>query len=195
MKLRAVIVDDEPLARERLRRLLAEDEAIDVVAECRNGKETIAELKTEKVDLLFLDIQMPAGGGFEVIDEVGVRHMPATVFVTAYEQYAIQAFKVHAIDYLTKPIEKERLHETLERAKARIAGEAALQTQEQLTTALEALRAATPPMRGETAHEWGTQIVKFVGGLPVPDPLRSLVGCCAARSADALPGSCRTDPC
>jgi two-component system, LytTR family, response regulator len=140
MKLRAVIVDDEPLARERLRRLLAEDEGIDVVAECRNGKETIARLKTEKVDLLFLDIQMPAGGGFEVIDAVGVRHMPPTVFVTAYEQYAIQAFKVHAIDYLTKPIETERLRETLDRAKARIAGEAALQTQEQLAAALDALR-------------------------------------------------------
>jgi two-component system, LytTR family, response regulator len=140
MRLRTLIADDEPLARERLKLMLADEPGIDVVAECRNGKETIAALKTEKIDLMFLDIQMPAGGGFEVIDAIGVQNIPPTVFVTAYQQFAIRAFSVHAIDYLTKPIEQERFCETLRRAKARIAGDAALQTQEHLTAALDALR-------------------------------------------------------
>jgi two-component system LytT family response regulator len=143
MRLRTVIADDKPLARERLKLLLSEDDAIDLVAECRNGKETITSLKADKIDLMFLDIQMPAGGGFEVIDAVGVHHIPPTVFVTAYHEFAIKAFSVHAIDYLTKPIQPERFRETLRRAKARIAGDAALQTQEQLMAALDALRNGT----------------------------------------------------
>ncbi len=140
MMLRTAIADDEPLARERLKLLLSEDDAIEVIAESRNGKETITQLKAQKIDLLFLDIQMPSGGGFEIIDTIGLRNMPPTVFVTAYQEYAIKAFAVHAIDYLTKPVDQERLRETLRRAKSRIAGDAALQTQEQLAAALDALR-------------------------------------------------------
>ncbi len=143
MRLRTAIADDEPLARERLKMLLSEDDGVEVVAELKNGKETITQLKAAKIDLLFLDIQMPSGSGFEVIETIGLRNMPPTVFVTAYQEYAIKAFAVHAIDYLTKPIEQVRLHETLRRAKSRIAGDAALQTQEQLATALAALRGAT----------------------------------------------------
>ena len=140
MTLKTVIADDEPLARERLKLLLSHDVDIDVVAECRNGKETIARLKSAPADLLFLDIQMPGGSGFDIINAIGLPHMPPTVFVTAHHEFAVKAFAVEAIDYLTKPIEPARLLETLVRVKARVAGKTALLTQQQLSQALAALQ-------------------------------------------------------
>ncbi len=102
MKLRTVIADDEQLARKLLRELLSTDTSIEVTAECRNGAELISLLKSEAVDLLFLDIQMPGGTGFEVMEQIGAARMPPTVFVTAHNEYAVRAFEVHALDYLTK---------------------------------------------------------------------------------------------
>ena len=139
MKLRTIIADDEPLARERLRFLLSSDNEICLVGECRNGRETVATLKERRIDVLFLDIQMPGRGGFEVLEQVGPAHMPVTVFVTAHNQYAIRAFDVHALDYLTKPVEPERLQATLGRVKERVASSAALSNQEQLKSVLESL--------------------------------------------------------
>jgi len=139
MKLTTIIADDEPLARERLRFLLSGDEEICVVGECRNGREVIAALKERRIQVLFLDIQMPGRGGFEVIEQVGPAHMPVTVFVTAHNQHAIRAFEVQALDYLTKPVEPERLQATLARVKERVASSAALSNQEQLKSALESL--------------------------------------------------------
>jgi two-component system, LytTR family, response regulator len=136
MRLKALIADDEPLARERLRFLLSSDEEIEIAGECRNGREVIAALKERKIDVLFLDIQMPGRGGFEVVEQVGSAHMPVTVFVTAHNQYAVRAFEVHALDYLTKPIELERMQATLVRVKERIASQTALMTQEQLKSVL-----------------------------------------------------------
>src|SRR5580658_3121757 len=129
MKLTTIIADDEPLARERLRFLLSSDEEIFVVGECRNGREVIAALKERRIQVLFLDIQMPGRGGFEVIEQVGLAHMPVTVFVTAHNQHALRAFEVQALDYLTKPVEPERLQATLVRVKERVASNAALITQ------------------------------------------------------------------
>ena len=140
MKLKALIADDEPLARERLRFLLSEDEEIAIAGECRNGREVVAALKENQYEVLFLDIQMPGGSGFEIIEQVGVAHMPITVFVTAHNHYAVKAFEVHALDYLTKPVEPERLKSALVRVKERIALEAALTTQEQLKSVLAALK-------------------------------------------------------
>ena len=128
MKLKTLIADDEPLARERLRFLLSSDDEIEIAGECRNGREVIAALKERRIDVLFLDIQMPGGGGFEVIEQFGPAHMPVTVFVTAHNQYAVQAFEVKALDYLTKPVEPERLRATLAQVKERIASSAALST-------------------------------------------------------------------
>ena len=136
MKLRALIADDEPLARERLRYLLSGDEEIEIVEECRNGREVIAALRDSSrhalVDMLFLDIQMPGPGGFELVEQIGAEKMPVTVFVTAHSHYAVQAFEVHALDYLTKPVEAGRLRATVGRVKERIAANRALVTQEQL---------------------------------------------------------------
>jgi two-component system LytT family response regulator len=139
MKIKALIADDEPLARERLRFLLSGQEEVEVAGECRNGKEAIAALKKSRFDVLFLDIQMPGRDGFEVIEQIGPAHMPVTVFVTAHNEYAVQAFEVHALDYLTKPVEPERLKATLVRVKERIASQAALMTHEQMKSVLNSL--------------------------------------------------------
>lgn len=138
MSLRALIADDEPLARERLRFLLSGMGDVEVAGECRNGREVIAALRESRFDVLFLDIQMPGIDGFDVIEQMGTVHMPATVFVTAHNHYAVRAFKVQALDYLTKPVEPERLEETLVRVKERIASQAAMLTQEQLKSLLSA---------------------------------------------------------
>ncbi len=147
MKLRALIADDEPLARERIRYLLSPDEEIEIVGECRNGREVIDALRDASVDLLFLDIQMPGRGGFEVIEQIGAEKMPVTVFVTAHSHYAIQAFEVHALDYLTKPIEAERLRATVRRVKERVAASRALAAQEQLKSILVSLERSAPLRR------------------------------------------------
>jgi two-component system, LytTR family, response regulator len=143
VSLRTVIADDEPLARERLRMLLASDPEIEIVAECRNGGEVVTTLREGKADLLFLDIQMPGKNGFEVIEEIGLPNMPITVFVTAYNDYAANAFQVQALDYLVKPIEQKRFDDTLARVKRRIGLEEAFAAREGISAALTALRAAT----------------------------------------------------
>jgi two-component system LytT family response regulator len=139
MKLRALIADDEPLARERLRFLLSGDPEVEVAGECRNGREVVDALKRNRFEVLFLDIQMPGMSGFEVIEQLGSAQMPVTVFVTAHNHYAVQAFEVHALDYLTKPVEPERLRATLVRVRERIASQTALLTQEQLKSVLRGL--------------------------------------------------------
>jgi two-component system, LytTR family, response regulator len=140
MTLRTMIADDEPLARERLRMLLAPDPDISIVAECRNGIEVVKSLKAAKTDLLFLDIQMPGRDGFEVIEEVGPANMPMTVFVTAHNEHAVNAFEVHALDYLVKPIERKRLKQTLDRIKERVQLEEAFAAREHLSSAVQALK-------------------------------------------------------
>jgi two-component system, LytTR family, response regulator len=138
MPLRILIADDEPLARERLRFLLASAADMEIAGECRNGREVIEALKASRLDVLFLDIQMPGIDGFDVIEQMGSVRMPATVFVTAHHHYAVRAFQVHALDYLTKPVEPERLAETLVRVRERIASQAAMLTHEQLKSLLSA---------------------------------------------------------
>jgi two-component system, LytTR family, response regulator len=142
VSLQTVIADDEPLARERLKLLLAPDRDIEIAAECRNGVEVISTLKTRHTDLLFLDIQMPGKDGFEVIEEIGLPNMPMTVFVTAHNEYAVEGFEVHAVDYLVKPIERERLENALARVKKRIRLEEVFAAREEISSALNALRSA-----------------------------------------------------
>ncbi len=121
MKIRVLIADDEPLARERVRRFLESDPEIEIRGECGNGLETVAALEELRPDLVFLDIQMPELDGFGVIQCVGVERMPAIVFVTAYDQYAVKAFEAHALDYLLKPFSRERFRQSLAWAKEVIA--------------------------------------------------------------------------
>ena len=108
MPIRVLLSDDESLARERLRSLLEEEPDIEIVAECGDGRSAISTIKRERPDLVFLDIQMPETDGFGVVSALRDDHMPLTIFVTAYDRYAMKAFEVHALDYLLKPIEFER---------------------------------------------------------------------------------------
>ena len=120
MTIRAAIVDDEPLARRRIRNLLVEAPDVEVIAECANGKDAIESLEASPPDLLFLDIQMPEIDGFDVLQAVGVGRVPAVIFVTAYDQFALRAFEAHALDYLLKPFDDERFGAALQRARERI---------------------------------------------------------------------------
>ena len=119
-KIRTLIVDDEPLAREGVRMLLGEDPEIAVQGECGTGKEAVERIVEQPPDLLFLDIQMPEMSGFDVLETVGTEAAPFVIFVTAYDKYALQAFEVHALDYLLKPFTRERFFRALEQAKTRI---------------------------------------------------------------------------
>jgi two-component system LytT family response regulator len=123
-RIRALVVDDEPLARSNLTVLLRRDPEIDVVRECGSGVEALAEIRGSKPDLVFLDVQMPECDGFDVLEMLGGGELPpAVVFVTAYDQYALRAFEAGALDYLLKPFDNARFDRALGRAKERIAHE------------------------------------------------------------------------
>jgi two-component system LytT family response regulator len=116
----ALIADDEELARRLVKEYLAAHADIHIVAECENGLQAVNEIERLNPDLVFLDIQMPALNGMDVVATIGAERMPATVFVTAFEQYAVRAFEANAVDYLVKPFSRERFADTLRRVKARL---------------------------------------------------------------------------
>jgi two-component system, LytTR family, response regulator len=120
MSIRALIADDELLARQSIRRFLKHHPDIDVVDECGDGQSAAAAILTHRPDLVFLDVQMPELDGFAVVNRVGVEQMPATIFVTAYDQYALAAFDANALDYLLKPFGKARFDRALARARERL---------------------------------------------------------------------------
>ena len=121
MTIRTILVDDEPLATQGLRLRLEAHEDVEIVATAANGREAIRAIKTHKPDLVFLDIQMPGLDGMGVLQAMTDRPLPVVVFVTAYDQYALQAFDVHALDYLLKPFTARRFQKALERARAAVA--------------------------------------------------------------------------
>jgi two-component system LytT family response regulator len=120
--MRVLIVDDEPLARRRLRRLLQAERGIEVVRECGDGDGAVAAIEALAPDLVLLDVQMPAMDGFGVLRACRAAPLPEVIFVTAYDQYALQAFEHHALDYLLKPVSRERLAGALSHARRRLAG-------------------------------------------------------------------------
>lgn len=119
-KIRAMVVDDEAMARERVVSMLRQEQDIELIGECSDGQQAVSAINQQHPDLVFLDVQMPACDGFGVIEQVGPEKMPAIVFVTAYDEYALRAFEVHAIDYLLKPFGRERFQETLQHARAHV---------------------------------------------------------------------------
>ena len=134
-KLRLLIVDDEPLIRKGLRNALSNFSDIEVVGECGSGKDAVEAISTQSLDLVLLDVQMPDCSGLDVVREVGPTHMPPVIFVTAYDDYAVNAFELNAVDYVLKPFEEARLHDSIERARKRISQE----SQAVLSQRLEAL--------------------------------------------------------
>lgn len=139
MPLTTLIVDDEPLAREGLRLLLSRDPEVSAIREARDGREAVAAIRESSPDLLFLDVQMPEMDGFAVVRNIGAEHMPTVVFVTAHDQYAIQAFEINALDYLLKPVMEERFVKTLARAKGHISSRVASDSSQQIISLLETI--------------------------------------------------------
>ena len=119
-KIRVAIADDEPLARERLSGLLSSEPDVELVAQARDGEEAVTAIHDQTPDLVFLDVQMPQMNGFEVIEAVGTDRMPLVIFVTAYDQHALKAFQVRALDYLLKPFDRERFTDSLQRARKQL---------------------------------------------------------------------------
>jgi two-component system LytT family response regulator len=119
VKLRTIVVDDEPLARQLMLSYLAELSEIELLAECANGREAVEAVLASEPDLMFLDIRMPGLNGFEVIKKIQPEILPMVIFCTAYERYALDAFDVHAVDYIVKPLDEQRLHLAVKRAMAR----------------------------------------------------------------------------
>jgi len=148
-----LVADDEPLARRRILRLLRAEPGVEVVAECKGGRSAVEQIRARNPDLVFLDIQMPDLDGFGVIAEVGPEQMPSVVFVTAFDQYALRAFEVHALDYLLKPFEAERFHSALVRARANLSPqrEAAYPGEERLRRLLAEVLGGGQVREGETA--------------------------------------------
>jgi two-component system, LytTR family, response regulator len=119
--IRTLIIDDVQLARERLKRCLVEEAGVEIVGECDNGERAVAAIRSLRPDLVFLDVQMPALDGFGVLDALGQERLPAVIFVTAYNEYAIRAFEVNALDYLLKPVDCKRLHKAVARVRSQAA--------------------------------------------------------------------------
>jgi len=154
---KVMIVDDESHARERLRRLLGEDPTIEVVAECETGEAAVAANESLRPDLMLLDVQMPEMNGFGVICAIPKPELPLIVFVTAFDSHAIEAFDVHAVDYLLKPVESPRLHEAIARARLRLAQESPDRHQDALAdvAAREAIDDQAPRAEEVSAQSGG----------------------------------------
>jgi len=140
-RIRAIIVDDEPLAREGVRLHLEAEPDIEIVGEAGTGEEAVELIETVRPDLLFLDVQMPGLDGFGVLDAVGPAHMPVTIFTTAYDQFALRAFDAHAIDYILKPYDAQRFSSAIERARMHLNGRRKVQVDERLDSLIDELRA------------------------------------------------------
>jgi two-component system, LytTR family, response regulator len=144
---RTLVVDDEPLARKRITRLLGSEPDFEVVAEFANGKEAASFLRQESPDLMFLDVQMPEMDGFALLREIGPRRAPAVVFVTAYDSYALQAFEVNALDYLLKPFDERRFHDAVERARDRLSNRSETEISGRLEALIDTLSPSKPNRR------------------------------------------------
>src|SRR6185503_16361543 len=138
--IRTLIVDDETLARERLHDMLASDPRIKIIAECANGQEAIEAIELHRPDLVFLDVEMPGIDGFGVLDALAPDRIPTIIFVTAYDQYAVRAFEVYALDYLLKPFDQERFDKALARAKHQLSIERSDAMSQRILSALEEIK-------------------------------------------------------
>src|SRR5437588_11291548 len=155
MKIRALIVDDEPPARQLIAALLREEPDIEIVGECVNGRKAVSAIERLSPDLVFLDVQMPGLDGFGVLAELPAERWPLIVFVTAYDQHAVRAFEVHALDYLLKPFEYDRLRQAVQRARTKISQRDPASEQTRLLALLESLQ--------NKAQSWYRLVVREAG--------------------------------
>lgn len=147
MGLKVLVVDDEPLARDGLKLLLGQQSGVGSISEARNGREAISAIRDTQPDLVLLDVQMPRVDGFAVVHAIGAERMPAVIFVTAHDQYAIRAFEISAVDYLLKPVTEERFAQAFKRATTRLRGASQEDSARQVLAMLDAI--AKPPRQIE----------------------------------------------
>ncbi|AHG89372.1 response regulator receiver [Gemmatirosa kalamazoonensis] len=173
---RVLVVDDEPLARMRLEDLLRHETGVELVGTAENGVEAVDAIRRLSPDLVFLDVQMPGKTGIEVVREVGAERMPATIFVTAFDQYALQAFDVAAVDYLVKPFDDERFEEAFRRARRRLALEGMDRLRAQLLGVLQGTPAPATPAGVPNAapRRWLERIAVEVRGKVRPVPVSEI---------------------
>jgi two-component system LytT family response regulator len=150
-----LIVDDEPLARRRIKRMLATDADVEIVGDCATGREAVAAIRDREIDLLFLDIQMPEMDGFSVLESIAPERLPLVIFVTAYDQYALRAFEFYALDYLLKPFDRRRFEKAMQRARERILKEKGDALKERTIALLEEIKARS--------HHLGRLVIKAGG--------------------------------
>ena len=167
MTLTALIIDDEPLARQELLYLLQSAEGVEVVAQGSNGIEAVDLIRTHKPDVVFLDVQMPGLDGFAVLKKLLDKKtdLPQVVFATAFDQYAVRAFEVNAVDYLLKPFDRKRVLKTIEKVRARIAGRADSASDARIDALLRLVETRTHPVRPTS----GKVIVRALGRLLLVD--------------------------
>jgi two-component system LytT family response regulator len=165
MPLTVLLVDDEPLAREGLRILLARDSDVGAIYDAKNGHEAVALIRELRPDLVFLDVQMPEMDGFDAVREVGADWMPAVVFVTAHDRYAIQAFEINAIDYLLKPVTEDRFAKALVRVKARLGARSGDDTGRQILSLLETMASPTRYLKRLAVRTAGKTILVDVADI------------------------------
>ena len=164
MRIGTLVVDDEPIARRAIVRLLRDDPDIELLGECGDGASAVEAIRHQSPALVFLDIQMPAMSGIEVAASIGAERMPATVFVTAFEQYAVRAFEANAVDYLVKPFSRERFAATLRRVKTRLSAGGGRDASTQILQTLQALR-----QRDEHIQRLPIRIDEHIGFIDVDD--------------------------
>ena len=138
--IKALIADDEALARRFICRMLRDDHEVEIVGECSNGREAVAMIRKQNPDLVFLDVQMPEMDGFAVLEAIGTERLPEIIFATAYEQYAIRAFELHALDYLLKPFDQARFKDAIKHAKERFRSERQNEGRMQISALLESIK-------------------------------------------------------
>lgn len=163
--LKTLIVDDESLARRGLAHRLRDIPDIEVVGEAKNGREALSFIKDKKPDLVFLDIQMPGLSGFQVVQQLEIESMPIILFLTAYDEYAVQAFEVNALDYILKPIDEDRLHQVLEKVRANLSQKRALAQKQTLLKMVSQIS-------GETISSYSQLEEKNVADLMHQEPAR-----------------------
>jgi two-component system LytT family response regulator len=152
-QIRALLVDDEPLARDMLREMLSDDPSVDIVGECLNGQEAVRAINAHAPDILFLDVQAPEMGGFEVLESIKTRRLPHVIFVTAYDQYAVRAFEVRSLNYLLKPFDRERFLASWRRARAHILHLKNGDLDQHIPALLDELRALSNREHRQDTHE------------------------------------------
>jgi two-component system LytT family response regulator len=153
--MRVLVVDDEPLARKRIKRMLAADEEVEIVGDCANGHEAVAMIRDREPDLVFLDIQMPELDGFGVLERIAPQRLPLIIFVTAYDQYALKAFEFYALDYLLKPFDRRRFEKAMQRARERLSKEKGEELNQRTLALLEEIKSRS--------HHLGRLVIKAGG--------------------------------